>query len=100
MSRSTAIFVLAILSSTASIITQAQDAAKVPVPQSMGAFGDSISAGAFANLRRTDAVYPWIEGYVIGEMLGVLIRHDYKTIEHKGYSWSGGMDWRRPVNSH
>lgn len=71
------------------------------LPDSVGALGDSITAGAFANFRRTDGIHPWKAALFFQELVDyVLLGGNASIIERKDLSWSTGYDQRHRVKSH
>jgi len=70
------------------------------LPASMGALGDSMTAGALAMFRRQDFVLPWTEFLVAMRGLAYGLTNELNTIESRKLSWAAGYDKRRRVESH
>lgn len=72
---------------------------EVPVPMSMGALGDSITAGAMANYRRKDAVE--ILPLFLAQALAAFATNNFTPFERRDYSWSTGhVGFPAEVKSH
>jgi len=73
---------------------------EVGLPESMGAMGDSITAGFFANFSRRNANLAWVETWFIVRSLtaGALFQLD--GLERKDLSWSVGHNKTGQVLSH
>jgi len=88
----------------------AQDEAereRVPLPRSMGALGDSMTAAALANFKRQDGIWPWSQAYLAGEaaVLGVLFGGfgtdaAMKVVDRRHLSWATGIDPLHRMMSH
>lgn len=79
------------LATTASAVADTNETAvqnEVPVPLSMGALGDSITAGAMANYRRKDAVQTL--PLFLAQALAAFAKNDFTPFERRDYSWSTG----------
>jgi lysophospholipase L1-like esterase len=70
------------------------------MPASMGALGDSMSAGALAMFRRQDFVLPWTEFLVAMRAILVGVSGKLDSIESRKLSWAAGYDPYRRVESH
>ena len=70
------------------------------MPASMGALGDSMTAGALAMFRRQDFVLPWTEFFVALRALRFVATKEFNSIESRKLSWASGYDTRRRVESH
>ncbi|MBS1986064.1 MAG: hypothetical protein JST16_18025 [Bdellovibrionales bacterium] len=75
--------------------------AATPLPGSMGALGDSITAAAFANFRRTEGIYPWMQHLFFDELLVFIINGKKpRVLERPNLSWSTGIDSLKRMESH
>ncbi len=70
------------------------------LPASMGALGDSMTAGALAMFRRQDFVLPWTELMVALRALAYGLTSDLDKVESRKLSWASGYDTYRRVESH
>jgi hypothetical protein len=61
-----------------------------PIPQSMAALGDSMTAGVLTPYRRQDAIYPWNHARILGRTLEMLITGQRESLAFRKYSWSTG----------
>lgn len=68
------------------------------LPSSMGALGDSITAGALANYQRKQA--PYVAPIFVTQIILSLLTGNMRPMERQDYSWSTGWNPLRPVNSH
>jgi lysophospholipase L1-like esterase len=70
------------------------------MPASMGALGDSMTAGALAMFRRQDFVLPWVDLMVVLRALTYGATNEIRTVESRKLSWAAGYDSQRRVESH
>jgi lysophospholipase L1-like esterase len=70
------------------------------LPRSIGALGDSMTAGALANYRRAEANLPWNQVGVILQVLNYGLTRKMAAVEARRMSWSTGWRGERPVMSH
>lgn len=71
-----------------------------PLPSSMGALGDSISAGLLANFSRETANKPSVEAWFVMRSLVAAAIFQLKGLEKKDLSWSAGYGASGLVLSH
>jgi lysophospholipase L1-like esterase len=74
--------------------------ASTPIPATMGALGDSISAAAMASYSRTDVLKPWVVLMVLNDLLDFALNHTFRKVEKRHLSWSSGLDPFNRVTSH
>jgi lysophospholipase L1-like esterase len=70
------------------------------LPASMGALGDSITAGAIASYSREQASNPLVQTFLLGKLLRGILTKDFSSVESPDFSWSTGLDSRQRVMSH
>ncbi len=100
-SRLAIVLALAGLSVEARALAEHSDPkARVTLPASIGAFGDSMTAGALAMFRRQDFVLPWTELLVALRALAFGITRNFDNVEARKLSWAAGFDKHRRVESH
>lgn len=68
------------------------------LPRSMGALGDSITAGAVANYRRDQVGL--IAPVILTQLIASIAAGNFRAVEARGYSWSSGRNIFKPVLSH
>jgi lysophospholipase L1-like esterase len=66
----------------------------------MGALGDSMTAAALANYRRSEANLPWNQIGVILQVLNFGLTRQMAAVEARRMSWATGWRGERPVMSH
>lgn len=104
--RSTALVRLSALTlSLASLSAFSEES--TPLPHSMAALGDSMTAAALANLRRQDAIQPWFQAYFVGEGLNWTLltstfgsERGMTVIDRRHLSWATGLDPYHRMTSH
>jgi len=78
----------------------AEESEATRMPASMGALGDSMTAGALAMFKRQDFVLPWTEFMVALRGIAYGLTNKLSTVESRKLSWSAGFDTGRRVESH
>ncbi|MEO5668688.1 MAG: GDSL-type esterase/lipase family protein [Bdellovibrionota bacterium] len=79
---------------------QAEPVTAERLPASMGAIGDSMTAGALAMFKRQNFVLPWTELVVAIRAMAYGLTSNLSTIEARKLSWSSGYDTKGRVESH
>ncbi len=82
------------------IIAWAAKAEEVPLPRSVASMGDSITAGMFANFKRQEMIFPWVQTHFEIEMAAFFATKDVGVLERRRLSWSTGIDRSNQVTSH
>ena len=75
-------------------------AERVDLPKSMGALGDSMSAGALADFQRKNFKMPWTELRLLVKLVRFGATKDVRKMEARDLSWAGGYDEKQRVYSH
>lgn len=93
---------LLLLASTYRSVVAAPASSAPPVPQSMAALGDSMTAGLFANFKRQDFILPFSNLWAIFEIIDYLLQGKNIMRLERPYtlSWSTGLDRESDVLSH
>lgn len=70
------------------------------MPASMGALGDSITAGVLASFRRSEFWMPWNEFLIALKVLKLGISKEPNSLTNPQKSWAAGWDKQSEVFSH
>jgi len=83
--------ILILISLSFFYVAQMEAQTSVELPASMGALGDSLTAGAFAAYNRTDGNNPIILSQILDMIAQVGFTQSLSSVEARDLSWSTGM---------
>lgn len=69
-------------------------------PKSMGALGDSMTAGFLAHFNRKTSKLPWNQAWLLGQLATFGVTLNTKVLESPGLSWATGLEKNKRVKSH
>lgn len=73
---------------------------QISKPRTMGALGDSITAGALAQYKRQSGMFPWTHAGLVINILQFVAQQKISVFEDRALSWSTGMDPRYRIITH
>ncbi len=69
-------------------------------PRSMGALGDSMTAGFLAHFQRQTSKLPWNQAWLLTQIAAFGLSQETRFLESPGLSWATGLDSKNIVKSH